>query len=724
MLRGLPAKALLRAFTLIELLTVIAISAILLTLIIVPVIQGFNLTRAAQGFADAQDKARIIIEGITREISNAAGVMDNGGMNGTVFIEVPGLVPPPPPETQWLVPLEYAKLDVVRPAEGEPIRGPSGAFINPNTGKEDPTARAPIGQMVLPVTPGDTIVRYFIGLRDPFNLYFNGFDGLLMPRQGGTRDNLFVLWRAEVHPYVWNPNATGGPRYVVNTSLFDVDPNSTVPGDPDSGAPLLNDPYFFLHDRDRFGNFLVPGPALTAKQLRVQNWLRSSVVLTEATRYDMILPLFDKRTRGVVYDNNVPRILPLAQFRPTSIGNEPAEGMAAVRLNTESDNETQFAPDVFRTKFGGYTATLIRHWPNGWTLGNPAFNEYLIGRATVPGGPFEIFLFDPNVNANEKLDGVRLFSLYEYEKAVKNNLTYPFSRSLDLVNLSTQFNRERFGAFQVQRETGKVIASFDIGEVGDFNVSPPVGGNLPAVQSGPALSPIQDPIPPGTLFDPQYSPSNAAYEINSSFNKMWEVWASLRPNIHRIIDLRVSPMPDGTASPLHPNPTIGLARASIVPGSDVLIGPDQNPGPNFGQPIRFERTTRVPGPNQYRINYVDLPEPTDYGLLGIPSAEVAAFLALGGLYSSSNFISSFVQPRYKAGYVQLYSDPNVPIPAGNIRISYRFQFTKAGDTLGVDYDSKHLMSVLLTVRNFPQTTIPNPQTITVKGTATARNVLR
>ena len=37
-----------RAFTLIELLTVIAITAVLLTIIVLPIFQSFNLTRAAQ----------------------------------------------------------------------------------------------------------------------------------------------------------------------------------------------------------------------------------------------------------------------------------------------------------------------------------------------------------------------------------------------------------------------------------------------------------------------------------------------------------------------------------------------------------------------------------------------------------------------------------------------------------------------------------------------------
>ena len=73
----------------------------------------------------------------------------------------------------------------------------NGAFIDPVTGKEDPTLENPKGQVMLPVAPGSTLVRYWIGLRDPFSPYNNPYDGLLLARNG-QRDNLYVLYRAEV----------------------------------------------------------------------------------------------------------------------------------------------------------------------------------------------------------------------------------------------------------------------------------------------------------------------------------------------------------------------------------------------------------------------------------------------------------------------------------------------------------------------------------------------
>ena len=83
-----------------------------------------------------------------------------------------------------------------------------------------------------------------------------------------------------------------------------------------------------------------------------------------------------------------------------------------------------------------------------------------------------------------------------------------------------------------------------------------------------------------------------------------------------------------------------------------------------------------------------------------------------------------IQARYKAGYLQLESDPNLPLPAGRITVRYRFQFTGPQDTFAVDLDTREVMQILLTVKNYPQSSAPNAQTVTLKATATLRNALR
>ena len=83
-----------------------------------------------------------------------------------------------------------------------------------------------------------------------------------------------------------------------------------------------------------------------------------------------------------------------------------------------------------------------------------------------------------------------------------------------------------------------------------------------------------------------------------------------------------------------------------------------------------------------------------------------------------------MQARYRPGYVEFNSAYGEPIPEGNIYVRYRFQFTDSKTIVAVDYDSGELMEVVLSIRNYPQTSVPNPQMITVRGTAAVKNLLR
>ncbi len=342
---------------------------------------------------------------------------------------------------------------------------------------------------------------------------------------------------------------------------------------------------------------------------------------------------------------------------------------------------------------------------------------------------------------------------------------------------------------------GKIVASFGISEVG-VNSLPndayedPNRPNLPTLwlpdSYGP-FSPNNDPAwnsttntwsgsypwsPVGTqLWTPINSGVPNPYDINEAFNQAWYVHQDLQSGVgvQRFIDLRVVPNEDGTYSPLYPgNVAAGtitgfqvpqpdgsmMSRCRIVPGSETVYGPDQKPGPNLGRPVRYTRTTHAPGPDQYRINYTDQKEPSDpgtgmvsaasYQLLGLTAGETAGFDPTK--YDPTNFTSATIEPRYKVGYLQLNSDPNLPLPNGYtlngnpvpvpFKVSFRFQFTgtlapntvPAGagttDVFEVDYDTRELMQVLLTIRNYPQSDLPNPQSITLKSTASIRNFAR
>jgi prepilin-type N-terminal cleavage/methylation domain-containing protein len=744
-MRMLTTKAMRRAFTLIELLTVMAITAILMGLIIVPLVQSFNMTRMADGFGQAQDQARVLTERIAKEIGNAVSVRAgfatvNTFVNGEeAKIQRHSLVVTVPGEdgAQVETVLPYSRIDVIPAAEGDPVRGPGGGFFNPSTGMEDPTQAAPKGQVVLPVAPGMKLVRYFVSLRDPFQDYNNPYDGMLNARNS-QQDNLYVLRRSEVVPVL--------PGGGVNTLFFEIDPLT-------GNSPVLDDPRFFTPNRDEAGRIITNDE----KADRIRNWLGQgggnsilpannisrSTIVTQVSRFDMIQAVIDRQLNRPVYDNGIPRIVSLVQFRPAQVSNDPAEGYTAVRMGDESGSSMPMAPDVYATQYGLWDRALVRNWPMGWNPGDTGRNEYNVARLVFEGGDqgaplgYSIYVYDPDMGSDDQSGGVETFDISYYDRAVTNGWPYPFTQAMQQANgrsgwMSSPAARNAFVAFSLNGSRGKVLTSFNISQVGTPGNPVPEWNpqNLPGLATsidGP-YSPQNDPDLGGEFYEERHRP------VNEKFNKVWVDYPNLQPEVHRFIDLRVTPQADGTWGPMHPQ--FGLPRALIVPGSEEVYGPDQNPGPNFGRTIRYTRTTRAPGPNQYRINYVDQPEPTnangdiDYSVLGLGPQQLAGFDPYN--YNEQNFVSAVIQPRFKRGYIQLNSDPNVPLPLGQVLVAYRFQFNGAGnrglgskeDVFAVDYDTRQLINVLLTIRNYPQSTVSNPQNVTLKSTAAVRNYIR
>lgn len=779
-----------RAFTLIELLTVMAISAILLGLIVLPLFQSFNLTRAAQAFSDAQDRARVLTDRIAREVGNAA--MVRGG-NGYVLTSVNGAtrqvnasslvyyLPNSAGAIRATV-VPYSKLDLIPPAEGDQSQIGSGAgYRDPVTGNIDPTLNHPKGQVVLPVAPGYTLVRYFVGRRDPFQEYNNPYDGILMARNG-NRDNLYVLYRAEVQPFVlragqgsngdtstrWRPNLT----YFQSDQATDMNIVYTLPNGTEIEG--MDDPAFFEPTRNATLQIVDDRSTANSKGSRVANWLARSVVQTEVSRYDMVLPVYNKATHVPEYDptTGAPRLIPLVQFRPERMNNDPATGSTAIRQGDESDISAAFAPDVFATQYGLWGGAVVRTFPQGWAPQDNAgiLNRYEVG--LVPSNNakvgYSVYAYLPASGPvdYDPANLVELFDVDQYDRlsslkgvGAQPDRIYPFSSAVGLANnrsswIDNASLRTLFTPYDIDIKRGRVLASFDLKEVGDPTQTPSDPDNLPAVLTSPnaasVYGAINHPQPmTGVFSDAPYS------SINEKFAKIWSDYPALQPNlVHRFVDLRALAQSDGTPSPLYPKHLAGTAtgftydtadggnrnKVQIVPGSDVVVGPDQLPGPNQGQLIRYTRITRGdPGPNQYKINYADFQEPVngsnqiDY-TVAFPGISTAGFDPRN--YDPTNFVSAVLQPRYKVGYVQFNSDPAVPIPYGPIRISYRFQFTgtrtglavtagqNKSDQFAVDYDTRQLLSVLLTIRNYPQSSIPNPQTVTLKSTATVRNYTR
>ncbi len=863
------------AFTLIELITVMAITAILMTLIVIPLVQSINISRQAAAFAEAQDRSRRLGEQIAREISNSAGVRDNSGMKGSIAVSVPSFrALTTDPQLYSTVLLPYGKLDLLKPAEGDPS---TSGFINPTTGKIDPTLRAPKGQIVLPVAPGSTIVRYWIGLRNPLkatttpgisvaNPYHNPYNSLLAQAASGD-ENLFVLWRAEVQPYVYD---AGLGKYVVNKLLFyDTSrlPNQTVPpasyitGESakarqtslllhslNSASAAFDYPDFFdVSDPTEAPVYSTAQPGDPTKAQMIQNWINAGTVVSGIDHSDMIQPIYDKGTQTTLYGGanplapitgDPPRILPLVQFKPTRVSSEPATGQTAVRQGEESDNANLIAPDVYKTQYAAWSNPFIRTYPDTWDRtkpynvgsatwpSSPPADLYLIGRSDPSGAatawsgsnPYiagdralgsdnktyvsiagttaqpnigndpistkvwrlaapglSVFAYSPTYlpgtwpslpfpqTIDEATGGKELFDIASYlatqapDYAFSQGVTNANTRSGWMTDANVALLKAAFVPYVPDSERGRLLASFGINEVGDAAMVDLTGNanNLPQTAEALADGPVADSPATDAIWSPQDPAAFAAsptksYDINRCFNRAWNNEGSaLRPDIHRFIDLRVVPSGSPTniiandpsktspwkwASPL--DPTYGYPRARIVPGSEQVFGPDQNPGPNYGQSIQYSRTTRNPGPNQYQINYVDQPEP-DYTLLGVapPMEQLSTTTPpykpypVGADFTDPSiaanvFTSTVIEPRFKAGYIHLNSDPNVPLPVGTFQVYYRFQFTHAPDVFAVDYDSRELMSVLLTVKNFPQQGLSMAQNVTIPVTAKVRNFLR
>lgn len=719
-------------FTLIELITVMAITAILLTIIAVPLIQSFNLTRAAQGFANAQSKARVLVAKIEDEVSNAAGVRDNTGNAGSLDVPVPGA-----DGTTVLVRLPYTKLDILKVAAGDPASRVGTAYIDPDTGKADPTLKAPKGQPSVPAVPGTTIVRYFVGLRNPFAPYTNPYAYYQVPSgqrwltaQAG-RDNLFVLYRAEVPLYVWKDNGSG-PQLVLNSAYF-VDPNRLANTPAGVG---IDDPDFFINDGDdAVYTVSYPGDAPT-KQERVNNWLKAARVETELSRYDMILPKYDLRTLKMTFDGNIPELVSLVRFQPTRVAQETAEARLAISAGEETENAVNIGASVFDTQYKNWADVRVRAWlsdgpggtgPLGQSAGRPV-SALPVG--ALPVEMYVNFSGDRQVFVNNN----PIFNESLYKRLRANGSAYPMTQAVGVLGGLSSTN---FMPMVVNDQTGKIETSFPIQEWGQDagvpyqNRIPSTGGGV-GILTGPSVTPATpayDPAQTGGLAWNTFS------SINERFAVQYNLWDSLFPGgtapskdgplgPKRFVDLRVTPQ-SGASNYMPPLfPSGGLVRCQIVPGSLEIYGPDQRPGPNYGKTVRYDEVPNSDavsvGPNQFKANYTyKANEPDWAGLFGFGGVSYDPTV-----YNANDFLEAVIQPRYRPGYVEFNSNYGEPLPDGNIFITYRFQFTDSKTVMSVDYDSGELMEVVLTIRNYTQSNLPNPQMVTVKGSAAVRNALR
>jgi len=194
--------------------------------------------------------------------------------------------------------------------------------------------------------------------------------------------------------------------------------------------------------------------------------------------------------------------------------------------------------------------------------------------------------------------------------------------------------------------------------------------------------------------------------INGRYNEAYQRDPNNAPNIRRyvsLMDLDNDGVMDGASNHLT------FPSASIVPGSEVVIGPDQRPGPNYGLPIRYQRVSAAnatPGLNQYRILYQD----------AVPYQEVLRNYGF--------------TPQLLRGYIEFYSDPRMPLPPNaEIFVTFYYRFNLNGDSYVADYQTRRLMNLKMGLKfygaqqpvNYSLTTqLEAPNIVQVRGGIRAR----
>ncbi len=289
-----------RAFTLIEILIVIALTTVLFALLLIPLVSAIKYTRQAQSLTATQDAARITRERLTRELSSAVFVFDG---TSHPFLLPAGTTPAAGDDLST----NFLDLDIPK-YTGAAVNTtvPAHAYnakldfalprVN-DTGVVDPTTNEPIayGQsgtgsavivspsQVFPAAAGATMVRYWVGLKDPTQPYNNNRE----ENADKTKtDNTYILYRAQFQPYT--QAAAGGPTtYGPNTNLFATTANGK--------APEIDDPDFFRTVTGNDINWLnaahLPYTAAEVMQhnQRVEKWQSIAKPVIPGPNVDLIL---------------------------------------------------------------------------------------------------------------------------------------------------------------------------------------------------------------------------------------------------------------------------------------------------------------------------------------------------------------------------------------------------------------------------------------------------
>ena len=534
------------AFTLLEMLVVIAISALLLGLLFGPILQAFNINRRTQAIAGAQDAARTGLERLVRELRQATYVYDNSQTPIVLPIDDPATPDDDKQGISYGRPRYlYAKVDFIPAAVRDPE---ADAPIDPTTGEQ-------VGgtDLRFPLAPSNRrVVRYWIGLRRNVDtttnkalFYTNVYE---FRRDTRTPYNPFVLYRAEFDPY--DPNlfafgANGNPA----VTFEDLTEN----------AGGFNDPNFFYNEKPADTTVTLPGGRQQAGNGKTyaENWRAIASPILSVENLDLIAWNRDEagNVRPASTANPTGAFSPLVAFAPgTVVGDTATPGFL-----TDTGNESPGAvPSVYSAKHGQwvlpYTVTFFRGATRSATGEN-----FLRVQVAAEGNTVRIF--DTGVDSGGSL------TTADPTNQDTGDFTWRVGRSGNV------FIKTRSLTYQIDPQRGRIVTAFPplaatdagvplfsaanepIQTVYRLNTRFPSGTGAPA---GPQ---------PGTPLPNQNLPPILTYPLNQG---IWE--ANLRQRSYFAL-YPASAVPDPGPQGTYDSPLDRFGGALIVPGSERVLGP-------------------------------------------------------------------------------------------------------------------------------------------------------
>ena len=623
-----------RAFTLIELLIVIGLTAVLFALLLIPLVSAINYTRQAQVVTAAQDAARITRERLTRELGSAMFVFDG---TSHPFLVTGGAAPGPGDDryTNFLdleigtslpgvAPIKYkttlahayaAKLDFVLPrANQTTVEDPTTHESITYRSSTNGSAIVSDPAYVFPLAAGTTMIRYWIGLKDPAKPYNNTHEG----KFNDSSDNTYILYRAQFQPYkpVLDPVTKKQTGVTANTDLFKTRPNNLG-----VMIPELDDPDFFRYVGTTDVNWLddthanyptqdALGAAGTAGSFeqhnnRVEAWRTISKPVILGPNVDLILLphnndntlAYDKLTtdpgynasvdtipgvahNGTVHDpvagGTYPIVNPSVTFRPATVSGDAVPG-------TTSDYGSQALPTSSGQTSYGYVPTFYTATSRSWSL------------------PFHISIYPGNYDA-AKTNGQQVF--YDTEISSSNDLVNKYVNAGDLL--------------EYRNDTGGRTLVFNITQgypITGNPGNPTLGGSqfvpLTVNPDNGTLNFGSPSLPAGPV-GLNRNQRNWSYSFNAT--AATDKAGGVGPDA--VIDLTkpFSATPAITDSPLTTpgfapsnSNTTGVKNAHIVPGGIRVTGPDTTAGPNNGKIVPYVEVSSALagsiGENQYIVDY-------------------------------------------------------------------------------------------------------------------------